>query len=355
MNEEIRSLLNGINALSASLPRVKIMEVCGTHTHAIHSLGLPSVLPEKLQLVSGPGCPVCVTHAEDIHAALSLAEREGFILCCYGDMLRVPCGGRSLYSLYSEGCEVRIVLSALDALRIALAERQKQVVFFAVGFETTSANTAALIEAAAERGVTNLTVLSAHKTMPQAILSLLSGGSAVDALLCPGHVACIIGRSGFDFVPSQLGLPAAVCGFEAYDILAALLKICDMLANGVKDCVNMYPRAVSENGNLAAQRLISKIFEPCGARWRGLGEIENSGLRIRKEYERFDAARRFEIPENTVEEASDCICGKILRGECVPTACPNFAVKCTPELPLGPCMVSSEGSCAAYFNYERGN
>jgi len=352
MNYQISDLIRGIGRIADGLENVTIMEVCGTHTANIQKYGIPSVLPENIRLVSGPGCPVCVTSQDDIAAAVSIADRSGVIFACFGDMMRVPCGDLSLYTLYERGREVRLVTSPMDALKIACQNPGKQVVYFGIGFETTAPHTAALIEAAGERRVQNLSVLNAHKTMPAAIEHLLAGKSGVSALLCPGHVAAVIGSDAFRFVPERLHLPAAVAGFEAYEILAAILRILDMLKNRRAECVNMYPKAVTAGGNPDALRLLSDVMEPDGAYWRGLGYIPESGLRLRGRYAAFDAGRRFEIETNGTAEPAGCLCARILRGEKLPIDCVHFGSGCTPDHPVGPCMVSSEGSCAAYYRYK---
>jgi hydrogenase expression/formation protein HypD len=345
----IEDIKKRIDELAEKMGQVTVMEVCGTHTANIHKYGIKELLPDNIRLVSGPGCPVCVTDQKDIAAALSLVDHEGVIFACFGDMMRVPCGDRSLYSLYESGKDVRVVTSAMDALQIARDNPDRQTVYFGIGFETTAPQTAALIEAADGCGVRNISVLSAHKTMPQAIRQLLGHGSGIDALMCPGHVATITGAEAFDFVPDELGLPAAVAGFEAYDIMAALLCILHMLQRGEAKCVNMYPRAVTRHGNKEALSLLYKVFEPRDALWRGLGEIKGSGLGIKDRYKEFDAAHRFDIRAYDIKEAKGCICARILCGKSIPTDCVNFGRECTPDRPLGACMVSSEGSCAAWF------
>ncbi|HEY8350210.1 MAG TPA: hydrogenase formation protein HypD [Clostridiales bacterium] len=353
----IEDIKNRISEIAAGLGQITVMEVCGTHTANIHKYGIQDLLPGNVRLVSGPGCPVCVTDQKDIAAALSLAERDDVIFACFGDMMRVTCGDRSLYSLYESGKDVRVVTSALDALQIARDNPDRQTVYFGIGFETTAPQTAALIEAADESGIRNLSVLSVHKTMPQAIRQLLGNGSGINALMCPGHVATITGAEAFGFIPDELGLPAVIAGFEAYDIMAALLRILYMLQNCEIKCVNMYPRAVTGQGNKEALSLIYKVFEPCDAVWRGLGEIKGSGLGIRDRYKEFDAARRFDISADEtmkaegIKEAEGCICASILCGKNIPADCVNFGRRCTPDRPLGPCMVSAEGSCAAAIRY----
>jgi hydrogenase expression/formation protein HypD len=353
MKTKIQELQKGIEELAKNMGQITIMEVCGTHTTSIHKYGIRELLPDNIKLVSGPGCPVCVTAQEDIAVAVSIAQQEDVIFTCFGDMMRVPCGDKSLYSLYETGKDIRIVTSPLDALRIAQDNPNKQVVYFGIGFETTAPLTAALIEATDEYGVQNLSIYSAHKTMPQALRQLLKNGSSIDALICPGHVATIIGANAFSFVPEELLMPATVAGFGAYEIMAALFSIIYMLRKNQKSCVNMYPSAVTEHGNREALTLIYKVFEPCNALWRGLGEIKESGLGIRESFGKYDAAQRFEFSIDEIEEAKGCICSNILCGRSKPTDCANFGRACTPSKPLGACMVSSEGSCAAYFRYHR--
>lgn len=354
MKYSIEDLKQGIAELAGNMGRITVMEVCGTHTASIRKYGIRELLPGNIGLISGPGCPVCVTDQTDISAALYLAAQKDVLFTCFGDMMRVPCGEKSLYSLYESGKDIRIVTSPMDALAIARKNPQKQTIYFGVGFETTAPLTAALIEAADESGIRNLSVLNVHKTMPQAIMALLKNGSNVDALICPGHVASITGAKAFAFISEELMLPGAIAGFEAYDIMAALFRIVCMLKNGERKCVNMYPRAVTENGNSEALSLLYKIFETGDAVWRGLGNISRSGLTIKKAYRGFDAAYRFDIPLTDTEEAKGCICARILCGKSIPTDCVNFGGACTPEKPLGACMVSSEGSCAAFYRYEGG-
>lgn len=350
MKYNLEDIIKSIKELSKNMGRLNIMEVCGTHTSSIHKYGIGECLPDNIRLVSGPGCPVCVTSQRDIATALSIASSKDVIFTCFGDIMRVPCSGTSLYSLYEKGSDVRVIISPMDALRIARNNPDRQIVYFGIGFETTAPHTAALIEEAQEDGIKNLSVFSAHKTMPQAIKQLLKDSNTIDGLICPGHVASITGSKAFSFIPEELMLPAVVAGFEAYDILIGILAIIRMLKDGEKRCMNMYPRAVSENGNKEALNLLYKVFEPCDSVWRGLGEIKESGLAIKECYREFDAAERFNIEIRDIEEPKGCICGRILRGKSIPTECSNFANTCTPENPQGACMVSSEGSCAIYYN-----
>ncbi len=348
-------------ALAEALCRVEtppttVMEVCGTHTQSVARYALRQLLPERMTLVSGPGCPVCVTDDAEIERALHLARQPGVTLFSFGDMLRVPLsGGRdSLLRAREQGADVRLATSPMDALRAALVEPNRQIVWFAVGFETTAPLTAALVRRARELDAPNLTVLCAHKTMPSALRALLGDTNRVQALLCPGHVAVVTGAEAFRFVPDELGLPAAVSGFAPAEILTALLDIARMRADGKAALHNDYPSAVSARGNRTALALMDEVLAPCDARWRGLGRIPGSGLALRPEYAAFDALARFDLPdqaEQTADSARGCRCAEILRGECRPTDCPLFGKACTPDCPSGPCMVSSEGACAAAYQY----
>jgi hydrogenase expression/formation protein HypD len=351
MNYKIEDIIKAINSLAEGADTITIMEVCGTHTASIRRFGISSILPKNIKFVSGPGCPVCVTSQEDIAAAVDIADRDDVIFTCFGDMMRVPCGSVSLYSLKEAGRDIRLVTSPMDALEIAKANPNKQVVYFGIGFETTAPHTAALVETAFNQKITNLSIYNAHKTMPEAVMQLLSGQNKINALLCPGHVAAVIGSDAFSFVPEKLNLPAAISGFEAYDIMAAVLKITEMCRYSKIGCINMYPKAVTAEGNRSAIKLLYQFMEPDDAVWRGLGNLPQSGLKFRKQYEHFDARTRFEIKNRTPEEPKGCICARILRGEKTPDECIHFGKDCMPDSPLGPCMVSSEGSCAAYYKY----
>ena len=348
----IALLTQSIRDLGEQLPPTTIIEVCGTHTHAIRRYGIRQLLPKQVRLVSGPGCPVCVTAEEDIALALALARLPNVTFCCFGDMLRVPCGGESLLSLRAGGADVRLCVSPLDALDIARANPSREVVWYGVGFETTTPHTAALLETAIAQDVKNLSILSAHKTMPNALVALLGGETRVDALLCPGHVAAITGAEAFAFLPERFHLPAAIAGFEPEELLLAILALLRMRASGAAKLVNAYPRVVNPTGNPAARQLIENYFEPCDARWRGLGAIPQSGLTLKPAFAVWDARVRFSPEPKTVRSPNGCRCGDVLRGLLEPNECPLFGRACTPEQPLGACMVSSEGACAAYYQYE---
>ena len=353
---EDKGLIAELTARIAAVSRqpLTVMEVCGTHTMSIAQSGLRSLLPEHLRLISGPGCPVCVTDATLISAALALARHPDVTLTTFGDMLRVPAGEYSLQTLREQGADVRLVLSPLDALELAQAQPRRQVVFFAVGFETTAPLTASTLELAYELGLSNFSVLSAHKTMPAALRALLGGSTRVGALLCPGHVAAVTGADSFGFVSRELGLPAAVAGFTPVEILLAVAAVVEMKEAGRAYLANCYQRAVRPEGNPAARAALERVFVPCDANWRGLGPIPGSGLALREEFAEFDAARRFGevIAVGTVyRDHPGCCCGAVLRGELAPAGCPLFGGECTPRHPCGACMVSSEGSCAAAYRY----
>ena len=348
--EELAKFIKNI----APLRPTTVMEVCGTHTMSIARWGIKELLPDSIRLISGPGCPVCVTDTSVVAEALALACEPGVIFTCFGDMLRVPAGSKSLAGLKSEGYDIRIVLSPLDALDLAEVNPDCEVIFFAVGFETTAPLTAAVVETAKAKKIHNFSILCAHKTMPAAIKALLSG-SSVDALLCPGHVAAICGADAFSFIPKVLNRPAAISGFEPFDIMLALAYLSRDLHEGVATLANCYPRIVKPQGNQTALSLMEKVFIPTAAIWRGLGEIADSGLALREEYQEFAAQEKFRIKAENLTDNPACSCGQILRGEMMPSDCPLFGEFCTPDSPAGACMVSTEGSCAAAYKYGRRN
>lgn len=333
-----------------------VMEVCGTHTMAAARFGLKSLLPANVKLISGPGCPVCVTAQEDIDAFLALGQEPHIILTSFGDMLRVPGTRTSLEGLRAKGADVRVVYSPLDAVGLARKTPAKHVAFFGVGFETTMPATALAIKTAAASGLSNFSVWCVHKTMPAALKALLASGEVrVSGLLCPGHVTTIIGAAAYDFIPATFNLPCAVTGFEPIDMLLGIESILRQLKEGQPTVDNVYTRAVQAPPNLRAQALLAEVFAPEDAPWRGLGIIPGSGASIRQAYARFDARARFpQVWKNlTPPPPSACRCGEVLRGVLRPVACPLFDKACNPGHPLGPCMVSTEGACAAAFRYER--
>ena len=334
--------------------RWKLMEVCGTHTMSIARSGLKRLLPEGVELLSGPGCPVCVTPGEVMDAALELSVRPGVTVAAYGDMLRVPGTrrGDDLAHRRAGGADVRIVYSPMDVLDMAEAEPERQFVFLGVGFETTAPGTAAALLEAGRRGVGNFTVFSMLKRVEPALRALIaSEGFAIDGFICPGHVAVITGADEFRFLPREYGLPAAVAGFEPEDILLAVCHLVEMLERGEPALVNDYERAVTAGGNELAQRAIERVFEPRRDIWRGLGEIEASGLGIWPEFAQFDAEARFSVKICPAGLKTPCRCGDVITGRIRPQDCPMFEKSCTPDDPWGPCMVSSEGACAAAYRY----
>jgi len=338
----------------ASAPAI-IMEVCGTHTMSVARFGLKSLLPPTVRLVSGPGCPVCVTAQEDIDAFLALGRFPGVILASFGDMMRVPGSEASLESRRAEGADVRVVYAPLEAVDLARQTPHKDVVFWGVGFETTMPATALAIQAAARSGVLNFSVFCHHKTMPPALRALLAGGELkVSGLLLPGHVSTIIGVDVFRFIPEQFHVPCAVTGFEPLDILLGIESVLRQRQEGKALVDNAYGRAVKTPANPRAQSLLKEVFEPQDAVWRGLGKIPGSGVKIREKYAPFDASNRFREIIAAVPPARTraCRCGEVLRGVLAPSDCPLFRAGCDPSQPQGPCMVSREGACAAAFRFE---
>jgi hydrogenase expression/formation protein HypD len=333
-----------------------VMEVCGTHTMAAARFGLKTLLPPNVKLISGPGCPVCVTAQIDLDAFLALGTEPHITLTSFGDMLRVPGTNITLEGLRAQGADVRVVYSPLDAVELARQTPENHVVFFGVGFETTMPATALAIKTATAYDLDNFSVWCVHKTMPAALQTLLASGEVrVSGLLCPGHVTTIIGAEAYDFIPATFNLPCAITGFEPIDMLLGIESILRQLHQGQATVDNVYTRAVQVPANPRAQALLAEVFAPEDAQWRGLGIIPGSGAGIREPYARFDARARFpKIWENlTPPPPSACRCGEVLRGVLRPVECPLFAARCTPVQPLGPCMVSNEGACAAAYRYER--
>ncbi len=332
---------------------VTIMEVCGTHTVSIFRSGIRSILPDSVKLLSGPGCPVCVTDQGYIDTVLELAQRDDCMIATYGDMIRVPGRHGSLETLASKA-DVRVVLSSEDALQLAKDNPGKTVVFVAVGFETTAPATAVAVKEAAEEGVKNFCILSGHKLVIPAMRALLSGmNDRIDAFLCPGHVSVIIGFGAFSEIVTDFGRPCVVGGFEPVQIIEALAEICRQHASGETELKSIYNAVVTEKGNTAAQAIVTEVFEPVDGYWRGLGKIPASTLGLRKPYQEFDAFERFGLADRPGEDDSGCRCGEVLCGLIDPRECGLFARQCTPQHPIGPCMVSSEGTCAAWFKYGR--
>ena len=345
-----RGLIDSIQALAPE--HATLMEVCGTHTVAIARNGIRNLMPEGCRLASGPGCPVCVTSNHDIDAVIALARVPEVILTTFGDMTRVPGSTSSLLKEQAAGRDVRIVYSPLDALNIAKENPERQVVFVGVGFETTTPLIAIAIKRAKAMGLENFSVFAAHKNMPNAMDVLMRDPNLkVDALILPGHVSTIIGMEPWRFLAEKYGIPGVITGFEPLDVLEGIAMIMRQLHEGRAEIENAYTRGVMPQGNPVALAAIDEVFETCTATWRGLGPIEGSGYRIRDEFAQFDALRRFEPTIEPTKEPKGCRCGDVLRGIMAPNECPLFRRVCTPENPVGPCMVSSEGSCAAYFRY----
>lgn len=332
---------------------MRFMEVCGTHTVALFQSGLRSMLPDNVIHLSGPGCPVCVTHESEVAQFLELAGRENVIIATFGDLLRVPGPeGQSLKEASAAGALVNVIYTPLDALALAERNPEKEVVFPGIGFETTAPTVAAVIQAAEQRKLRNFSVLSFHKLVPPVLSALLSEkDNNIDAFLLPGHVAMVTGLAPFSFLPGHFHKPAAVGGFEPADLLLALISLADQIKKNEPMVDNAYPRAVPGSGNARALAVMNQVFTSCAALWRGLGRIEGSGLSIREEYAFFDARRKLGVRESVAPAPVGCQCGEILKGRKSPQHCPLFGKNCTPATPVGPCMVSTEGSCAAHFKY----
>jgi hydrogenase expression/formation protein HypD len=351
--EIARKLLRGIAQRLDRLGRpVTVMEVCGSHTQAIGRYGIRGMLPAALRLVSGPGCPVCVTSAHDVDVALWLAAQPRVIFATFGDMLRVPgSAARSLQRLRAEGADIRIVASAADCIDVALANPSREVIFMGIGFETTSPTVAATIIRAHANTIRNFSVFAVHKRMPPAMRAIIADPDLnIDGFLCPGHVSIITGAEAYHSI-TRAGRAAVITGFEPVDVLEGLYMLAGQLAAETKQVLIQYRRGVHPAGNPRAQRLLHTVFAPADACWRGLGVIAESGLHIREPYAAFDARTKHAVPAIESEDSGPCRCGDILRGIIDPCACPLFRHACTPDNPVGPCMVSPEGTCATHFKY----
>lgn len=329
-----------------------LMEVCGGQTHAIIKFGLDELLPPQITLLHGPGCPVCVTPLELIDKALEIARHPNVIFTSFGDMLRVPGSQTDLLALKGLGADVRMVYSPLDALKLAVENPHKEVVFFAVGFETTAPANAMAVYQAAQQGIQNFSVLVSHVLVPPAIEAILGGEHCrVNAFLAAGHVCTVMGYNEYYPLAAKYRVPFVVTGFEPLDILQGVYMCIQQLESGRAEVENQYSRAVSEAGNRHAQNLIREVFEIVPRKWRGIGEIPQSGFGLRAPYAAFDAERRFDLRAFSRDEDGECLSGLVLQGLCKPSDCPAFGTRCTPEKPLGATMVSSEGACAAYYRY----
>jgi hydrogenase expression/formation protein HypD len=348
--ELLRPLAEKLRALPA--PPAALMEVCGTHTVAIARYSIRAALPPGVRLISGPGCPVCVTPQAQIDHFIALGKLDRVTLATFGDMLRVPGSERTLEQARAEGVDVLVVYSPMDAIAFAERAPERQVIFFGIGFETTAPTVALALTEAKRRGLRNFSVLGAHKTIPPALAALTAADIRVDGFLCPGHVSVIIGSDAYRPVAAR-GKPCVVAGFEPADILRGLHLLLRQLIEGRSEVEIEYRRAVTPEGNRKAQDMLARVFRPADAGWRGLGVIPGSGLNIADEFADFDAARRFTVDVPPTREPAGCRCGDVLRGAIDPQECPLFGRACTPANPVGACMVSSEGACQAHYRYRR--
>ncbi len=352
-----QGMIDAITAIVAERDRTfNIMEICGTHTVSLFRSGVKSLLPKNVRLISGPGCPVCVTPQNYIDAACALASRSDVTVCTYGDMVRVPGDGGSLAERRAEGADVMIVYSATDALRFALENPDRQVVFLAVGFETTTPPTAAVVRQAKKKGLTNFSVFASHKLVIPALRALMSADDVlIDGFLCPGHVSVIIGSDAYEPITTEYHKPCVIAGFEPGQMLDGILKLTEQISRGVAEIDNVYGVAVSKPGNTVAWGFVEDVFEEADAEWRAIGVIPQSGMAVRADYAEFDAVVKHDIQLADSIEPKGCICGEVIQGKALPTDCPLFGKACTIVKPIGPCMVSSEGTCAAHFKYGRPN
>lgn len=347
-----KAILQKIETLSRK--KIRLMEVCGTHTMSIFKSGIRTMLPDTISLLSGPGCPVCVTTQQEIDMFIELSRREDVIVATFGDLIRVPGSESSLQKEKAGGSDIRIVYSTMDALQIAKKNPDKSVVFLGIGFETTAPTVAASLLSARQMGIDNYFVFSAHKLVPPALTALVGNKDVrVDGFILPGHVSVIIGERAYQSIALNYHVPCVIAGFEPTDILQAIFQLITQIGSGNAKVENAYPRAVTVNGNETAQRILSQVFRVTDASWRGIGKIPESGMKIRKKFSAFDAEKRFQLDVPESKEPQGCACGKILIGLMTPPDCPLYGKTCTPVSPVGPCMVSSEGTCAAYYRYYR--
>lgn len=360
--ELARGIAAAIARESATGRTYHLMEFCGGHTHAVSRYGIPDLLPDTVRMIHGPGCPVCVLPVGRIDDAIAIARQPGVILCTYGDVLRVPGSGRvSLLKAKAEGADVRMVLSTMDALRIAEENPNREVVFLAIGFETTTPPTAVAVHAAQAKGLRNFSVFCNHVLTPAAIRGIMDspevrsmGTLPLDGIVGPAHVSVVIGSRPYDFVADTYGKPVVIAGFEPLDVLQAILMLIRQANEGRAVVENQFTRAVTPDGNQKAQRLVADTFDVRPSfEWRGLGSLPDSGLRLKERFAAFDAERRFAVPGRAVPDHKGCECGDILRGVKKPSDCKLFGTVCTPENPMGSCMVSAEGGCAAHYTYGR--
>lgn len=355
MNDKIARLIKKINKLSCSLSKINIMEVCGTHTMAIGKNSLRQILPPNINLISGPGCPVCVTPIADIDNVIALSEESKNYIFSFGDMLKVPGSKSSLYERRSEGANIKLCYSPADAFDFAQKNPQKNVIFVAIGFETTSPLTAVIVKEASKSRTTNFFIYNTHKIVPPAInylLDIKSSRENIHAFLCPGHVCAVTGSRPYELIAKKYGKPCVISGFTPEDILESLHMILKQIILNEPAAQIQYKWVVKEEGNQIALKYLDDVFVTGDSHWRGIGEIKNSGLVFKDEFADFDAKKWFKIKDKSVPEPKLCSCGEIMQGKKKPFECFLFGKQCTPDRPVGPCMVSSEGTCAAYFKYE---
>jgi hydrogenase expression/formation protein HypD len=346
-------LLKQIEQQARQVSTVKFMEVCGTHTMSIARYGLRRLLPDNIQLISGPGCPVCVTPNEYLDTAIAYSRLENVVIATFGDMLRVPGTSSSLEQERGKGADIRIVYSTLDALELARRNQDKQVIFLGVGFETTAPTVAASIRQAMESGLSNYTVFCAHKTMPAPMAAIAGAGKvSLNGFICPAHVSTIIGSEPYEFLVRQYGMCCVIAGFEPLDILESIRMLLQQVIIKEPSVEIQYSRVATRAGNPAALQLMAEVFEVSDSAWRGLGVIPASGLKIKESYADFDSEKKFKVKVEPSREATGCRCGEVMQGIVQPPACALFGNVCTPENPVGSCMVSSEGTCAAWYKYE---
>lgn len=347
--EKIISYLNSVDL------KINIMEVCGTHTMAIAKSGIKSLLPQNIRLISGPGCPVCVTDSKDIDSVLEICKQyKDVIITTYGDMLKVPGSryGESLEKLRAKGAKVEIIYSALDAVEIAKNNPDKNIVFLGIGFETTTPGTVLALEEAINLNLNNFYIYSMHKLVEPALRTLLNEPDFdIDAFLCPGHVGAVIGEEGFEFLVKEYNKPSVICGFEAGDIIVSIYKMVEQIKDKIPKLENEYTRVVKKSGNRLIKEKVEKYLTVSDDCWRGLGNIPKSGLKLKDEYKEFDAEKKFKVSLENVQNSNGCRCGEVIKGKIEPKECKLFGKACSPENPIGPCMVSSEGACAAHYKY----
>jgi hydrogenase expression/formation protein HypD len=350
--EIVKKLIAEIAKLAGA--KTNLMEVCGTHTMAIFRSGIKQLLPKNINLISGPGCPVCVTAQSDIDRMLALAQIKNLIITTFGDMLKVPGTKSSLEKERAEGGDIRMVYSPQDVLEIARQNKNKEVVFLAVGFETTSPAIASVVSDAKEKKIKNFSIYCCHKLIPPAIKALIQAKEIkLDGFICPGHVSSIIGSQAYEFICRDYHTPCVISGFEPVDILETVLMLLKQIRQKKAQVEIQYKRAVKEQGNILAQQILRQVFSECDALWRGLGVIPGSGLKLNGDYQDFAAEKKFDLKVIAVQETKNCLCGEVLRGVKNPSQCKLFAKVCNPENPYGPCMVSSEGTCSAWYKYNR--